>query len=191
MSVDIDFDNNIDVRPVFMRKLMNGHGVSPLTAAENSIIQSYKELLTIEEENKEELGGTLLSFLAKMEPYVSYRDTLFFLLDCYDNDDVELAIETLLYAFETQTRLDATNLMEIINDNTDKGIAPSLLVHIVGSPVYLDELEKEELAEIAEKQVNLNDQLNNSNFNSSTFTPVKKTQKDLNISAMNDFLNNK
>lgn len=182
MSIELE---NFDVRPVFVSRLLSHSGVSPLTGTETIIAKSRDILIKIEDDFSEELSGTLLNLLNKVAPYVNYRDSILFLLDCYDEDMSLTAIQTLKAAYDREKTLKANDLIEIIKESIETGVPASLIVNLLG-----EEKEEKEIESNITRS-SLRDSLNNSSFNSSTFVPSNKSNSGLNRSAMDDFLNNR
>lgn len=126
MSMNLE---GFEVRPEFIRKLLNNpRSATPLTGTEVEISKHLDILMTIQEE----LDTNLSLFLQRNSPYVSVRDQIFFLLDTYEQDDLDLAIQTLEAAYEDRVSLTATELFHIIKENSETYILPSLMVGLLG-----------------------------------------------------------
>lgn len=128
---------DFQVRPIFITRLLqNPLTATPLTGIEMDLATYVDVLLKIQEEIKTDL----ISFLRKNSPYVSLRDQLFFLLDCYEQDILHLAVETLEAAQENGLRMSAAGLVKIMQENSEYSVMPTLMVSLLG-----DEIEESEL----------------------------------------------
>lgn len=180
-----------DVRPIFVSKLLNNSGVSPITGTETLIAKNKKILLKIEEDFSESINGTLLSLLNKVSPYVNYRDSIFFLLDCYDEDMALTAVQALEAAYERRKSLNANDLMEIIKESIETGVPASLIVNLLGNEED-DSIENLDLDSLSNNLHNLNHLKNTGGLsgsktskNNSTSTVFNKS--GLNLDGMRDF----
>ena len=135
MSLNLD---GFEVRPVFVNKLLtNPVSAVPLTGTEMDLSAHVDVLLSIQDE----IDIDLMSFLRRNSPYVSLRDQLFFLLDSYDQDVLNLAIGTLEAAYESKLKLNAAGLVKIMQENSEYAVMPSLMVNLLG-----EEMEEPEKA---------------------------------------------
>lgn len=176
-----------DVRPIFVSKLLSNSGVSPITGTETLIAKNKKILLEIEDDSTELLEGSLLSLLNKVSPYVNYRDSIFFLLDSYDENTVESAILTLKAAYEREKKLNANNLIAIMKESIETNMPPSLIVNLLGEEIEAEEIDLEYLNNNLNNLNHLKNMngLSGNNKNSTNNSVFNKS--GLNIDAMNDF----
>lgn len=157
MSLNLD---GFEIRPTFVHKLLsNPRTATPLTGTEVELSKHIDLLHSIQDE----IEMNLSSFLHRNSPYVSLRDQLFFLLDSYEQDMLNLAVETLDAAYENRIKLNAAGLVKIMQEDSEYSVMPSLMVSLLG-----DETEETE-------------------FDSYHPQPPQPKKSALNLDAMRDF----
>lgn len=163
-----------DVRPVFINKILNYSAASPLTGTETLIAKNLPILLNIDEKYKQSRDKTLRILLNEASPFISYRDAIFFLLDCEEEEIIDEAFEAIEAAIEEQVKLDATTLMRVIKEHLDSNMPANFIVSLYGEETKTDETNNAE---------------NFDNFGyPSSKTPSNFNNSGLNIDAMRDFL---
>lgn len=156
MNLNLD---GFEIRPAFIHKLLsNPRSATPLTGTEVEISSHLDMLLSIQDE----LDMNLSSFLHRNSPYVSLRDQLFFLLDSYEQNALDLAVGTLEAAYEGRIKLSAAGLVKIMQQDSEYSVMPSLMVNLLG-----DETEDEDDFE--------------------QYSPPQPKKSALNLDAMRDF----
>lgn len=132
MHINSDF---LSLRIDFLRKLLFGQHVVPISQYEVESLNRADDLRYIDKLHQNNGHGTLLFLLIRLDGLVKTVDAVMFLLDVAENandEGLEIALESLEGAVEDNLVLNADNLIEVFKDCANGDMAPSLMINIVG-----------------------------------------------------------
>lgn len=128
MEINSDF---LSLRIDFLRKLLYGQSVVPISQHEVVALNKIVELNYINQFHSRPLVGLILDLDGLVKPV----DAVMFLIDVVENTDddgLTVALETLEGAIEDNLVLSASNLVDVFKDCSDGSMAPSLILNIIG-----------------------------------------------------------
>lgn len=121
-------DSDLQVRLPYFQKLMYKQNATPLTHYEMQVAQNIDK---IREYNEMFESFSVMSLVTSIKDKVSLRDTLFLLIDAYDMDVPENAVEVLESVRDQDLTLTTAALVEIFTESLD-GMVPHLMIDILG-----------------------------------------------------------
>ena len=126
MSGQID-DSAIQVRYGYFIKLLNKEMATPLTAHEMYLAQNMSKIRSYETD----YGINLKEFVHNLSTKVSIRDIIYLLIDAYNINAQENALDILESVGEQELKISTHALVEIFTETLD-GALPLLLIDILG-----------------------------------------------------------
>lgn len=119
-------DSMIQVRLSFVQKIFQRLPATPISSYEMTVAQNMSKLRSID---KDCLDGGLVSLLSRNIRKISVRDALFLLIDSYDLDRIDMAVDLLRSIDMSDRKLDASAIVKIFNDF---GTMPFLMIEVLG-----------------------------------------------------------
>lgn len=126
MSGIID-DSAIQVRYSYFLKLLQKLPATPLTAHEMYIAQNMSKIRSYSEDYDIQLS----TFVQDLSNKVSIRDTLYLLIDGYNMNAQESALDVLESIKEQDLKISTHALVKIFTESLD-GMVPFLMIDILG-----------------------------------------------------------